>query len=102
MAFLILTIDKPGHKHVRDAQRAAHYRHLEAYLDKIIAGGGLRDDADAAFLGGVILFDAHTREEAEAFATGDPFAQAGLFERVEIIRWRPAFIDRRRVPPPSA
>jgi len=100
MAFLILTIDKPGHKHVRDAHRAAHYRHIEAHLDKILAGGGLRDDEDAAFLGGAILFDAHTREEAQAFAGADPFTQAGLFERVEIIRWRPAFLNRRRVEPP--
>ena len=87
MAFLILTFDKDGHSHVRDAHRAAHYSHIQAHITKITAGGGLRDDDDRAFLGGCILFDAETREEAEAFADADPFTKAGLFSRVEIIRW---------------
>ncbi len=97
MPFLILTFDKPAHRHVRDANRAAHYSHLEAHVSKIIASGGLRDDEDREFLGGAIMFDVDTREEAEAFADADPFTKAGLYSRVEIVRWRPAFLEYHRV-----
>ena len=96
MAFLVLTYDKAGHKHVRDEHRAAHYAHLEAHLPKLIASGGLRDDADENFIGGAIIFDTDSREEVERFVEEDPFTRAGLFERVEIVRWRPAFFDRQR------
>lgn len=102
MAFLILTFDKPEHGHVRDAHRSAHYAHLEAHMAKLIASGGLRDSADEVFIGGAIMLDVDTRAEAELFAETDPFAQAGLFERVEIVRWRPAFLAGQRVGAPKS
>ena len=101
MPFMILTYDKPGHQHVRDAHRAAHYAHLERHLSKLLASGGLRTDADDDFLGGLIVLDTESRQEAQSFADSDPFVIAGLFEKVEIVRWRPAFLDRRRVAPPA-
>ncbi len=97
MPFMILTRDKPGHKHVREAHRAAHYAHLERHLHLLLASGGLRTDADDDFLGGLIVLDTDSRAEAQRFADADPFTIAGLFETVEIERWRAAFLDRRKV-----
>ena len=97
MAFAILTFDKVGHKHVRDEHRAAHYAHLEKYMDRLIVSGGLRDDADEEFIGGMIVFDTNSIDEVYNFVDTDPFTIAGLFDRVEIVRWRPAFFDRKRV-----
>ena len=52
----------------------------------------LQDDgADAG--GGLYLVDLDTREAAQQFIDADPFAQAGLFERVAITRWRKAYVD---------
>lgn len=97
MPFLILTFDKADHEHVRDAYRAAHYAHLHSHQAKLIASGGLRDDADQNFIGGAIILDTDVREEAERFAATDPFTEAGLFERVEIVRWRAAFLNGQSV-----
>lgn len=100
MPFLILTFDKAGHAHIRDAHRAAHYGHLRAHQAQLIASGGMRDEADEHFIGGAIMLDTDSREAAEAFAASDPFTQAGLFERVEIVRWRPAFVNGQSVMAP--
>jgi len=97
MAFMIVTFDAPGKRAVRDAHRAAHYAFLEAHQDRIIASGGLRDDEDQEFIGGLILLDVPTRAEAVAFTDHDPFQQAGLFGSVTITRWRKAFFDFKRV-----
>lgn len=97
MPFMILTFDKPGHRDVRDRHRAGHYAHLQAHQAKLIASGGLRDDSDVDFIGGAILLDTDDRAEAERFAASDPFTRAGLFERVEIVRWRPAFLNGESV-----
>jgi len=101
MPFLILTFATAGHAHVRDAHRADHYAHRRAHQAQLVASGGLRDDADEHFIGGAIMLDTDSREAAEEFANTDPFTRAGLFERVEIIRWRPAFLGGQSVIAPS-
>lgn len=98
MAFLILTIDKPDSADIRAQFRAQHYAFLEAQVDRLIASGGLQDDAGATFVGAAILLDCETRAEAETFVEQDPFTAAGLFETVQIVRWKKAFLDGRRVP----
>jgi uncharacterized protein YciI len=35
----------------------------------------------------MIALDVADRAAAEAFAAGDPYAKAGLFASVELIRW---------------
>ncbi len=96
MPFAIITRDKLGTS-LREEYRAAHYAYLEANLPRLIASGGLRDSLDEAFIGGLIVYDTESEEEARAFAASDPFTKAGLFESVEIIRWRAAFMNAARV-----
>lgn len=97
MAFLILTTDKADSKHIRDEFRSQHYAFLEERSDLLIASGGLQDDADEEFIGAAIIVDVDTREDAEAFVAADPFTDAGLFETVQIVRWKKAFLDGKRV-----
>lgn len=97
MAFAIYSQDKPAHQHVRDEHRAAHYAYLEQHSALLIASGGLQDDAGQTMIGSVIILDVETREEASRFVDGDPFTRAGLAERVEIVRWKKAFFDGKRV-----
>ncbi len=99
MPYMILTFDKPGHEHVRDATRAQHLEYLEANVDKLVAGGGLLTDAADSVIGGLILLDVDTAEEAQAFIASDPFTATGMFERVEVVRWRPSFFDFKRLAP---
>ena len=101
MPFMIATYDKPLHEHVRDATRAQHFEFLEANVGKMIAGGGFWNNDGTAVIGGLMLLDVETYAEAEAFIAEDPFSSVDLFERVEIVRWKPAFFDYKRIPPPS-
>ena len=97
MAFAIYTRDKPGHKAVRDSYRAAHYAYLQQHRHLLIASGGLQDDAGAEMLGGLIIIDVDTAEAARQFVAADPFTLADLFEKVDIVRWKIAFFDGKRV-----
>jgi hypothetical protein len=97
MAFAIYTRDKPGHKAVRDQHRAAHYAYLQSHALRLIASGGLQDDAGERMLGGLIIIDVDTAEEARKFVDDDPFTRANLFGQVDIVRWKKVFFDGKRV-----
>ncbi|MEA3127761.1 MAG: uncharacterized protein QOD67_4780 [Caballeronia sp.] len=93
MAFIIETWDKPGYAPVRIQERDVHLTYLEANKALLLAcGAKLQDDGSDAG-GGVYVVDLDTREDAERFIAMDPFALAGLFERVTITRWRKAYLD---------
>ena len=99
MPYLIVTYDKRGHENVRDRTRAEHLAFLEANVHKVIAGGGFMNDEATSVIGGMMIIDVDSRAEAQAFIDQDPFTHVALFERVEIIRWRPAFFEFKRVQP---
>lgn len=102
MAYLILTFDRAGHEHVRDATRQKHLEYLEANVDRVIAGGGLFNDEATSVVGGLLLVDVPSRESAESFVAGDPFTHAELFARIEIMRWRMSFFDFQRIYPSAS
>ena len=93
MPYVVLTESDPATLARREALRPAHIAHLRAHQHLILAAGGLLEDDGARGNGGVILLDTDDRAVAEAFVAGDPFSQAGLFERVRIARWRKAFFN---------
>jgi uncharacterized protein YciI len=95
MLFLILCTDGPG----RAAIRAGNYEEHRAYLRESpanikLAGPQVSDDGTQR-IGSVFVVDVPDRAAAEAFAAGDPFARAGLFDRVLITR----FLDVTRGKP---
>ena len=93
MAFIIETWDKPGHASLRIQERDVHLAYLDANKALLLAcGAKLQDDGSNAG-GGLYVVDFDTREEVERFIAKDPFALAGLFERVTITRWRKAYVD---------
>lgn len=95
MPYMIESWDKPNHQHVRDRVRPAHLAFLEQHAASLLAcGAKLNDDGQGA-QGSLYVLDVETREEAERFIAQDPFTQAELFERVEIVRWRKAYLDGR-------
>jgi uncharacterized protein YciI len=63
-------------------------RFLEDHRSQIIVSGLLLSDDDATWIGGIMLAEAPDRVAVEALAHDDPFAQAGLYESVEIHGWR--------------
>ncbi len=97
MPYVIITRDKPGHLELRNQHRMVHLDYLERNKARLLAAGGLTDEAGQGGYGGVIILDTDDRAEAEAFIQNDPFTQAGLFAGIEVIRWRKAFFNHERL-----
>jgi uncharacterized protein YciI len=93
MPYIIETFDKPNHQEMRQQHRAKHLEYLDANKALLLAcGAKLQDDGKDAG-GGLYIVDVDTREAAQQFIDADPFAQADLFDRVTITRWRKAYVD---------
>ncbi|GAB3680276.1 YciI family protein [Salinisphaera aquimarina] len=97
MPYMIETFDKPGHHDLRLQSRDVHLAYLDAHAHLLIAcGAKLVDDGESA-TGGLYLLDVESRDEAQNFIEADPFHQAELFERVDICRWRKAYVDGKNL-----
>ncbi|MEM7710718.1 MAG: YciI family protein [Pseudomonadota bacterium] len=81
----LICTDKPDHLQVRADNRDAHLVHLKA--DPHVVQAGPFTDATGQMSGSLILFATDDRTHVEAFATADPYAEAGLFADVRIERW---------------
>jgi uncharacterized protein YciI len=87
--FAIHCIDKPDSAELRVANRPAHLAHLAALGDAVlVAGPLLRPDGRA--MGSLLIIDFDDRDAAIAFASQDPYHQAGLFESRSITNWHKA------------
>ncbi len=93
MPYMIRTTDKPDAAELRAATRAAHLDYLRGYTSRILAAGGFLNDDGSVGKGGMIILDTDERAEAEKLIANDPFTLAGVFEKVEIQRWRKVFFD---------
>jgi uncharacterized protein YciI len=86
MPYVLICKDAPGKLAVRKANRDAHLAYA-ADSGVVALGGPLLDEA-GEMAGSLIVLDVDSRADAEAFAAGDPYAKADLFESVEIRAWK--------------
>ncbi len=89
MPHILICKDKPGQLALRQANRDAHLAY--ATESGVVAFGGPLLDAAGGMIGSMLVLDVEDRSDAESFAAGDPYAQAGLFETVEISGFRKVF-----------
>jgi len=87
MLYAIICIDKPGGLETRLENREAHLAHIRGAGGAIQQAGPLLD-GEGAMCGSLLIMEAGDRAEVEAWCAGDPYAAAGLFERVEIHPWK--------------
>ncbi|MFQ5955795.1 MAG: YciI family protein [Kiloniellales bacterium] len=97
MYFVILATDKPNAAQIRAQARPAHLEYLKGFGDQIVAGGATLSDDGEGVTGSFLMVDMADRAAVAAFAHDDPFAKAGLFQSVEIRRWRKVIFN----PPPE-
>lgn len=83
MLFAINAYDKPNGSAIRSTTRAAHLDYLSSAGARLKLAGPLRDEAEKP-VGSLIIIDAASEMAARLFAKNDPYAMAGLFEKVEI------------------
>jgi uncharacterized protein YciI len=92
MLFSLSCTDKPGSLDLRMSTRPTHLDYLNANVGKLVLGGPVLD-ADGKPCGSLLVIDVADRAAAEAFAAGDPYAKAGLFESTVIRPFRAVFKD---------
>jgi uncharacterized protein YciI len=75
--------------------RPLHRQYLTGLKEKgqIAATGPFLDD-----YGALIIYEAATKEEAEAFLKADPFNQASIFVSYVIRPWNPVIANRELFP----
>ncbi len=87
MHFVIQAFDRADAGDLRVRTRPRHLDYLADF--EVIFGGPLLAD-DGVMCGSLIVVQVEDRPAAEALAAGDPYAKAGLFERVTITAMKPA------------
>jgi uncharacterized protein YciI len=87
MLYALICTDKPGGLDLRLAKRPDHLAYLKSLGDTLVLAGPFTKDDGATMNGSLVVIEAPSREAAKQIADGDPFAQAGLFEAVEIRPW---------------
>ncbi len=90
MHFVISCIDKPGQPELRQANRPDHLDYLKDFEDKILSAGPTLDE-DENPNGSLLIMEFDDISAARAFADGDPYAKAGVFESTSIKAWKKVF-----------
>lgn len=88
--FVLLCVDKPKSLDLRMANREAHLAYLGARRESLKLGGPLLDE-QGDMAGSMLIIDVADHAAAEAFSAGDPYRQAGLFERIELKPFKATF-----------
>ena len=86
MPYVIHALDRSDAGDLRARTRPEHLAYVGGF--EILYGGPLLDE-EGAMCGSLIVLDVESRKEAEGFAAGDPYAVAGLFERVAVTGFKP-------------
>lgn len=94
MAYAIYTHYVEGGDELARKHARAHLDHLATWEERLIASGGLMDEA-GALVGGCVIVAADTLSEVEAFVADDPFTRNGVIRDVEITQWIQTFLNGR-------
>lgn len=85
MLYAVICKDKPGALQTRLDTRAAHLAYIEATGIVKMAGPFLEE---GQMCGSLVILDCESLDAAQAWAAGDPYAAAGLFESVSVTEWK--------------
>jgi uncharacterized protein len=87
--FLIIAHGRSGVTAGRDALHREQHHYLDhGYRDRLIAYGPLLSDNGAHWRGTAMLAELPDRSAADALIAQEPYAQAGLYEHVEVHDWQ--------------
>ena len=85
MLIALIARDKTGALDIRKANREAHLAYIKE-TGVVSQAGPLLSDA-GEMCGSLIVLDVEDISAAQSWADNDPYANAGLFENVELIAW---------------
>ena len=82
-AFILLCHDKPDSLPIRQATRERHLDYIAAKGSAVLLAGPMLDE-NGQPAGSMLVIEAADAEAAQRFAQADPYAEAGLFENVDV------------------
>lgn len=85
MLVALIAHDKANHLDVRTQNRAAHLEYIKG-SGKVAQAGPFLDE-DGEMIGSLIVLEVDSFPDAQNWAQNDPYAKAGLFESVRLMRW---------------
>ncbi len=85
MLIALIARDKPGALQIRLDTREAHVSYLKQ--SGVVRQAGPLLDENEQMCGSLVVLEVPDMAAAEAWAASDPYAIAGLFAEVELIRW---------------
>lgn len=88
MKYVLICEDKKDSLEVRLSNRDKHLAFIGELGDRVGLAGPMLSDDGEGMVGSVLIIEAETAEEIQAIADRDPYALAGLFEKVIIRPFR--------------
>jgi len=85
--YVLACFDKENALDLRMATREAHLAWARDQHERIRMAGPMLNEEDG-MAGSLFFLEAESLEEVKAFNAQDPYTQAGLWDRVEIKRFR--------------
>ena len=85
--FALHCIDKPNSLELRMATRPAHLEYLNGQEHAIKTAGPYLTATGGDPCGSLLIIEAEDEAAARAWGAADPYAKAGLFDRVEVHPW---------------
>lgn len=85
MLFAVICDDKPGAIETRKAHRPDHVAWLRS--SGVVTQAGPFLDEAGEMCGSLVIIDVADRIAADAWASADPYARAGLFANVTVRPW---------------
>jgi len=86
--FVCECIDGPDAAQRRKQSAADHHAYQGSIIDRYIAHGPLRSDDGVDLLGSLFILEVEDRAAAESLVANEPMTAAGVFDEINIYRWR--------------
>lgn len=86
--FVCECVDGPDAADLRKQSAAAHHSYQGSIIDRYIAHGPLWSDDGVELLGSLFIIEVADRAAAEKLVAEEPMTAAGVFEEINIYRWR--------------
>ncbi len=89
MLYAFICTDKPQEGlELRKQNRREHLEYLKQLGDKMKLAGPFMNEDGTEPRGSLVVVEADSLEQAQEIARNDPYAKAGVFEKVEIRPWK--------------
>ncbi len=88
MKYVLICEDKNDSLDIRLGNREKHLAYIGELADRVSLAGPMLSDDGERMVGSVLIIEADSAAEIQAVADNDPYALAGLFEKVTIRPFR--------------